>query len=271
MAFAYSYMPTPKVDCTSAWDNPDVFQEQSTPSGPTILLNYGICLFTLVLEIVVYLNINPRIDFLFLNWNRKLRPNPPAYDASNAIEDEIPCPSKNERSHSPTKYVRAYRCVLGTSTMGAILVCFILRMNRLRLLRMFPDCTYHDEYRVQPNWLGIFILSILPFTIGCTAWLRTVTDFWLFSKGKSVPYPTMLYPLRKGKIGWPPCLPLYVVYLAVAFPVSWTGLVKFEEKGKDEEMGGEELERLVGSGAVDDVDFEGPPSYEESCRIASTV
>jgi hypothetical protein len=59
-------------------------------------------------------------------------------------------------------------------------------------------------------------------------------------------------------------------YLAVVFPVSWSGWVRFEEK-KKWKLGEKELERLLGSGAADDVDFEAAPPYGESCRIAVIV
>ncbi|KAJ4291759.1 hypothetical protein N0V90_009654 [Kalmusia sp. IMI 367209] len=266
MASYYPYYAAPKKDCT--FEDSTIWFEQHGPSGPTILLTMLMFTFTAALEVLTHVDISFQSDFLCLNRSGKFNDAPPAYDTSGTPDDEPDAKTADAPSLPPSRLARAYRYTFASLLFVVVFVLFVLRIVRLRYLHMFPDCTYHKEYYVRPIWVGIFFLNILPLIVAFTAWLRAAVDFHIGLRcgGRTVPYPTRHYPFREGRIGWPPCLPLYVVYLAFAYPIAWMGVVKLEDGGKDAELGSEERERLVGAGGGEDVQGEAPPPYEELCH-----
>jgi hypothetical protein len=184
----------------------------------------------------------------------------------------------------PEPRLRATRFALGVIIYAGILALFVARIVSALDRPYVPDICKKDIGLKGPDWVAIGILNCVPFAIASFAILRAFVDCVLVRWNKHLGYG------RKtdgNAIPWPPCMPLVVIFVAVAgsfyllfecvrIPAAlvmgrseasmWTerfagGLRSAVEARKEEELG---LVQNVDGG--DDGKEDGgaePPPYEE--------
>ncbi|KAF2800385.1 hypothetical protein K505DRAFT_320489 [Melanomma pulvis-pyrius CBS 109.77] len=243
------------IDCRI--DYPKI--EEFMPNFLTVFLCFVILLFTVLIESI------------FLIERFAYGPSTTAPASSNGAPADSAA-KVNPRTH-PSPHIRASRFVMSSFAMVPLCIAFGFRMKGLEMPH-YPQRCIDNVDIAYPNWVAISIINILPFTIACTAWLRTLVDCVLVRWNTSLSWS--VWPMVLPIVG--PAKLIWKAFNLTRGAVLATMVGHSERRKEDIEMHrGEEGIALVGNMDGDEDEerdehvVEHPPAYDEAVGLRSEV